>query len=804
MGTILQDLRYGMRVLLQRPGFTAVAVLALALGIGANTAIFGVVNTVVLRPLPYPDPGRLMTVWDDNTRQGWPKDVTGYSTFTEWKAQSSLFESMAAYSYSSPNLTTEGDPERVLGARVTPDFFRVFGVAPELGRGFQPGEDVEGNDQYAVLSHGLWQRRFGGDRGILGQTLRLNDAPVTVVGVMPPLFQMPDAETEVWVPMRAPTEPDRGNHYLNVVGRLKEGATLEQAEAQLDVVMQSLAKQYPDAYEGFGARIVSLHEHLVGDVRPSLLVLLGAVLAVLLIACANVANLLLARTAAREREIALRTALGAGRGRIVRQLLTESVLLAMAGGTLGLGLAIWGGDLLVRLAPGGVPRLEGLCVDLSVLAFTLALALLTGLVFGLAPALQMSRPNLTESLKEAKSVGAGVRGRRLRSLLVVAEIGLALVLLVGAGLLLQSFARLRDVQPGFNAERMLTFQVSLPRAKYPDGPLLEAFPSQALERLRALPGVQSAAALHTLPLSGNYSSAGFSIEGRPAPPRTANIDAKYNPLSAGLFETMGIGLVRGRVFQPTDRSDAPPVVVINETMVSRYFPGEDPLGKRFKWGSADTKESPWREIVGIVQDTRQRSLEQEPAPEVFMPLEQEPARGLTFVVRSVGDPQALAGALRAEILALDRSLPIYNLRTMEQVLSESMARRRFNLWLLGLFSGLALLLASLGIYGVMSYMVTQRTREIGIRMALGAKRRDVLRLVLGQGVVLVGVGIAAGLAAAAGLSYTLASLLYGVSRTDPATYVGVSGLLAAVALLACYLPARRAMRVDPMVALRYE
>jgi putative ABC transport system permease protein len=804
MGTLLQDLRYGLRVLLQRPGFTLVAVLALALGIGANTAIFSVVHSVVLRPLPYPDAERLVTVWDDNQRQGWHKDVTGYSTFSEWQAQSDVFEALAAHRGWGPSLTGAGEPERLLGTLVTPAFFDVLRILPLYGRTFQPEDGQEGQDRIAVLGHGLWQRRFGGDPAVVGQTLRLDDAPVTVVGIMPEGFGFPSRTSELWSVLSPPREPDRGNHYLEVVGRLRPGVGAAQADRALDALTARLAGEFPRVYEGFGVNVVPLHEHLVGDVRPALLVLLGAVLFVLLIACANVANLLLARTAGREREIAVRTALGAGRGRIVRQLLTESVLLGLAGGALGLLLALWGGELLVSLAPGGLPRLERLGLNGPVLLFTLGASLLTGILFGLAPALQASRPDLNESLKEAKGIGAGVRGRRVRSLLIVAEVALALVLLVGAGLLMQSFARLQEVEAGFDTERLLSFHLSLPSTKYPEDPQIGAFHRQALERLGALPGVESAAAVMSLPLTGSYSSATFSIEGQAQPPDAQSLEVKLNVVSDGYLGTMGIPLKSGRFFGASDAEGAAPVAVVNETMARLHFPGVDPVGKRFKWGRLDSERYPWREVVGVVGDVRHKSLEAPSDPEVYMPLGQEAIRAAAFVLRTATDPATLAPAVRREVQALDSALPIYGLRTMDELLSGSLAQRRFNLWLLGLFASVALLLAAVGIYGVMSTMVGQRTREIGIRMALGARRADVLRMILGEGVGLVLVGVGIGLAGAIALSRALGSLLYEVSRTDPVTYGAVAVVLVLAAALACYVPARRAMGVDPMQALRYE
>ena len=800
MGTLVQDLRYGLRNLMRRPGFTIATVLVLALGIGANTAIFSVVNTVMLRPLPYPESDKLVTVWEDNRRQGWPEDITGYSTFTDWKTQGEHFQSMAAYHVWNPNLTGQGEAERLRGAMVTDAFFEVLGLSPMLGHTLQRGDEPQGAESSVVLSHGLWQRRFGGDPSIVGRTVRLNARPFVVAGVMPPELGFPSKRTELWVLLRKPAEEDRGSHSLAVIGRLKPGSTLLQAEAQLETVMRRLETQYPDAYTGFGANLVGLHENLVGDVRPALLMLLGAVLFVLLIACANVANLLLARTAAREREMSVRAALGASGGRLLRQLLTESTLLGLLGGVVGLGLAMWGIDSLARLGPADLPRLDEIRVDVRVLGFTLAASLFTGLLFGLAPALQWARPDLNRSLRVRD---AGVGGRRLRGMLVVGEIALALVLLIGAGLMVRSFARLQQVDPGFRPTGLLSLDLTLPRAKYTEQPQLFAFGRQLLERLEALPGVESAALVMTPPLSGHYEAATFNVEGRPETPVAERKEVMANRVSPGYFETMGIPLIRGRTLLESDTDQSPFVIVINETMARRAWPGQDPIGARFKWGRIGD-DRPWREVVGIVADTRQVSLADEPEPEVFMPFLQEASSAMSVVVRAARAPEDLASVLRKEVLAVDPDQPVNNLRTVEQTLTDSTAQRRFQLLLLGLFASLALALAVIGIYGVLSYTVGLRTREIGIRMALGARRGDVLRMVLGQGLALVALGTAIGLAAAFALSRTVAGLLYGVSRTDPATYLAVSAMLAVVALLACYLPAQRATRVDPIAALRHE
>jgi putative ABC transport system permease protein len=812
MATLWQDLHYGLRMLLRNPAFALVAVMTLALGIGANTAIFSVVNAVILRPLPYESPEQLVRVGGANLRTGRAMGSFSPQDFYDWRERNTVFEQVAAYDGWSPGLTGTGEPERIEAARVSASFFSILRVRPELGRAFLPGEDQPGNNMVAVLGHSLWQRRFGADPGIINQQITLNGASYTVVGVMPASFETPRftrsilAEPELWAPF-APNLNDwtRGGRAVDAaVARLKPGVTLEQAEAELKAIARQLEEQYPKTNAGQSVSVASLHESLVGNSRTALLVLLVAVGFVLLIACANVANLLLARAAARQKEIAIRTALGAGRLRIIRQLLTESVLLAGLGGALGLLSALWTTDLLIAGATDALPRLNDTAVDAHVLGFTLLVSLLTGIAFGIAPALQASRPDLNEMLKEGGRTSAlGGARARVRSLLIVAEVAVSLVLLIGAGLLIRSFLRLQEVSPGFNPEHVLALEMFLPGTKYPEDYQHVAFYEEVLKRTRALPGVEAAGVVSVLPVSDNYDRIGFSVEGEPPPPPGEGPDADRYMISSGYFQALAIPLQSGRQFTEQDGgADAQPVVIINETLARRYWQTSAlALGKRVRVGD---EGRPWRTVVGIVGDVKQYGLDTPSTMQVYLPHQQSPTQQMTLVVRAGGDPASQTAAVRKEIWAVDKDQPVYNIRTMEQVLAKSIAGRRFNMLLLGIFAGVALLLAAVGIYGVISYSVTQRTHEIGVRMALGARQRDIFKMILGQGMILTLVGTGCGLLAAFVLTRFLSSLLFGVSATDPLTYIAVSLPLIAVALLACYIPARKATRVDPMVALRYE
>jgi putative ABC transport system permease protein len=819
METLYQDVRFALRMLWTNRGFTVVAIAALALGVGANSAIFSVVNAVVLRPLPYKDPQRLVALWVGLNQKGFDELEVSAPEFTDFRTRSSSFEKVAAYSAGGFNMTGAGEPERIQGLSATADLFPALGVAPLKGRAFTEDEDKSGSDGVVVISHSLWQRRFGGDAEVVGKTLTLDGQACTVVGVMPASFHFPDNDTDIWKPIAFDADllgpNNRGSHFLSVVGRLKDGVSLEQGQAEVATLARNVGGENKTTYpRGLTALLRPLQDEVVGDsVRRSLYVMLGAVGLVLLIACANVANLLLARAASRRKEVAVRTALGASRARIVRQLLTESVLLSLAGGVLGLVLALWGVDLLVALAPAGTPRVEEVGLDARVVAFTFAVSLLTGIIFGLAPALHASKVDLNESLKDGNRAGAeGPKRGRLRGLLVVAEFAIALVLLAGAGLLLKSFARVQEVSPGFDASHVLTMRIVLPEAKYKAYDGHRAFFSNLFARLRTLPGVEAVGANNLLPFNGSGGSRGFLIDGRPVPPGQPHPEEQLRFITPGYFEAMSIPLMRGRDITERDTGGAARVAVVSRSMAERYWPNEDAVGKRFAYSGIRQGDKPdWIEIVGVVGDIKHRGLDIESKPEIYVPVYQPlfanrptPPLSLYVAVRTSGDPASLARAARREVMDVDPEQPVANMKTMGQRIGESVAPRRFNMALLGLFACVALLLAVVGIYGVMSYAVARRTHEIGVRVALGAQGRDVLRLVLGQGMWLALVGVGVGLAGAYAATRVMSSLLYGVSATDPLTFALVALLLTAAALLACLVPARRATKVDPMEALRYE
>jgi putative ABC transport system permease protein len=802
MERLIQDLKFGFRMLTKSPGFTAVIVLALAIGIGATTAIFSVVNAILLRPLPYGDPDRIVMVWMDNPKLNLDQDFHSYTNYADYRDQNQTFDEVAAFNDRSFNLTGTGEPERLVGAWSTANLFRVMGTDPTLGRVFTTEEEEPGKDLVVVLSHAVWQRRFGGASDIIGQQISLNGVNRTVIGVMPDQFRFPRKETELWVPLaiNQNLRNARTAFFLKAVGRLKPGVGLDQAKADMETIASRL-REY-DGLSTYGVNLVGLHEQVVGNVRPALLVLLGAVAFVLLIACANVANLLLARAAVREREISIRSALGAGRGRIIRQLLTESLLLSLAAGALGLVLAVWGLDVLVALSPQDIPRLDQIRIDGRVLAFTMLVSLLTGFVFGLAPALQASKPDLNESLKEGgRGSTGGIHGTRVRNLLVVSEIALSLVLLIGAGLMIRSFQRLQEFNLGFNPDRLLTLNVRLAGSQYSQPERVTSFFDQLLQRIESLPGVESAGAVSSVFLSKTPNSTTFSLEGRPDPPPAEDIEVPYDSISPNYFRVMGIPLLKGREFDHRDAQAAPGVVIINDTFARMYFPDEDPVGKRFKYRGDD---NPWLTIVGVVGDMRRTGFDSEVRPETFLPHTQNPSGGLTILVRASTDPASLVGAIRSQVSEIDPNQAIYGVKTMDQWLGEMISQRRFNMLLLAIFAGVALVLAAVGIYGVISYSVTQRTHEIGVRIALGAARRDVMRLVVGQAARLAVIGLGAGLVTAFALTRLMTSLLYGVSATDPLTFAVIPFVLAAIAMLSSYIPARRAAKVDPMIALRYE
>jgi putative ABC transport system permease protein len=807
METFWQDLRFGFRQLLAKPGFTAIAVLSLALGIGANTAIFSLVDAVLLRPLPFRDPDRLVMVWEDASKIGFPRNTPAPANYADWKAQNQVFEDMAAINWRTYNLTDEGEPEKVEAQGVTANLFHLLGVKPELGRVFTQEEDKPDGNKVALISHGLWQRRFGGDPALVGKEILLDGQKHTVIGVAPPGFQFLSKETSLWVPMAfSPQElTNRGGHYLTVVARMKPGVELQEARADIAAITQRINRDYPTPGFELGSVVISLREQLAGGVRPALITLLVAVGFVLLIACANIANLLLSRGAARYREIALRAALGAGRNRIVRQLLTESILLAVAGGVSGLLFAWSSFSFLKQIIPGGMALNAGVRIDARVFGFTLLLSLLTGIIFGLAPALQAAKVDLNEALKQGGGrAGTGVGHRRLRSAMVVIEVALALVLLVGAGLLIQAFLRLRALDIGVNTDNVLTLRTALPGNKYGELPKRDAFYRQVLERVRALPGVVSAGYTTAAPLTWKGGTNSFTVEGRAQGPGQ---DAQNRQITTGYMETMGVKLRQGRFFDDHDDVQSQPVAIINETMARQFWPGENALGKRFKI-DRDGAQINWITIVGIVGDIKEMGLEAPAKAEMFFPYQQRPQMlwnmPRDLMARVTGDPMSVAAAARQAVWSVDRSQPVSNIRTMDGILAEEVAQRRIGMTLLAAFAALALALASLGIYGVLSYSVSQRTQEIGVRMALGAGRKDVLRIVIADGMRLAMAGVAIGLGASFALTRLMAGLLFGVSATDPTTFAGITLLLITVALVACFIPARRAMKVDPMIALRCE
>jgi putative ABC transport system permease protein len=808
MNTLLHDLRYGFRMLLKQKGFTAVAVLALGLGIGANTAIFSLVNGVLLRPLPFPDAERIIYLEGKNPAAGITESNVSFLDFTDWSQQTDLFASTAAYWTGNANFgADEAEPERVPRAGVTTGFFSVLGVQPVLGRAFVPEDDKGWPQSVAIISHGLWKRRFGSDPAIVGKQVQMSSLPLTIIGVMPPGFEYPE-QTQVWVTsaVNLSDEP-RDNRAWSAIARLNTGIDLKQAQTRLSAINAQLAKQFHEMNKGWDVFVSTLHERLVREVKPSLLALLGAVGFVLLIACANVANLLLARSAARQKEIAIRAAMGASRMRVLRQMLTESILLSAIGGVAGLVLSVWLTDLMMSMLPEGAPRLEQIGIDYRVLTFALGVSALTGILFGIVPALQASKLDVTSALKEGGRSGEGHRRTSARSLLLIGEVALSLMLLVGAGLLIKSFLRLQEIRPGFNAHNVLIANLSLPGAKYKDQQFVEYF-RQLNERLEAVPGVQAAGGSVNLPLnaSGYAIGRGFIPEGRPLTVDEAK-DAMFSTITGDYFRALQIPVLSGRTFEPRDNADGPKVVIINETTAKRHFGSPAAaIGKRLSIWSAfrghRRDEEFMREIVGVVGDTKTGSLTGEGGMQIYVPHAQDSQWNfMGLVIRTAGDPAAFATTLRREVQALDKDQPVYNVRTMDDVVAHSLGTPRVSMQLFAVFAGAALLLAALGIYGVMAYSVTQRTQEIGIRMALGAQRSDVLALVIRQGMTVTVIGVVVGLAAAFALTRVIGKLLYGVTATDPATFVAIPLLLLFVALLACYLPARRAARLDPTRAL---
>ena len=804
---ILQDLRFAFRTLGNNPGFAIVAVLALALGIGANSAIFSVVNTLLLRPLPYKNAQQLVMIWENAAHLGFSKNTPSPANFLDWQKQNTVFEDMAAFAERSFNLTAAGQPERLDGRRVSANLFSLLGMKPIVGRDFVPQDDQPGT-KVALLNETLWKGRFGGDPDVVGRAIMLNGESYTVVGVMPGSVRLPafgNWRDQVWVPLAfsSAEAADRGDHFLQVIGRMKPGVTLDKAQAEMETIAARLAQEYPKYNTRIGAVVRPLHEEIVGNMKPALLVLSGAVAFVLLIACANVANLLLARAAVRQKEIALRLALGADRLRLTKQLLVESVMLSLLGGIAGLALAYAGLQLLARFIPQDIAQPGLIGINANVLIFTFAVAIVTGLVFGLVPATQASRFNLSDTLKEGgRGSGAGGPGKRLRRVLVITEVAVSFVLLIGAGLLINSFMHLRNLNPGFRVDHLLVMNVDLAEVKYPDNARRTAFFDEVVRRVRVLPGVHSVAVAGNLPLTYNGDSMSIAVEGIPDPPPDQWPDVIYRAVGPGYFSTMGIPLVRGRDFNDEDKMDSTLTVVVSERTADHYWPSENPIGKRLKPGSS-TSATPWRTVIGVVKDVRQNDFIAEPKMQMYFSYRQ-----LTnlvpnaLVVRTTVEPLSVAASVRNAIWAVDKDQPVSNIDSMEHVVATALARERFSMLLLAIFAGIALVLAAVGIYGVMSYSVAQQTQEIGIRIALGAKRSDVLKMTVAQGLKLVGIGLACGLAIAIVLTRVMATLLFGISATDPVTFLSITLVLLAVALLASYIPASRATKVDPMMALR--
>lgn len=812
MGDLWQDIRYAARMLGRNPGFAVVAILTLALGIGANTVVFSVVNAVLLRPLPYTQPDRLVKIWGNFAGIGLPNNLNWISApeFKDLESQNKSFSHIAAIGTAGFNLNAGGRPQRVEASMVSPSLFPLLGVEAASGRTFLPEESQPGRDKVVVLSYGLWKRGFGGEPGIVGRKLELSGVSYEVVGVMPPGFQYPDG-AEMWVPLafepNSLTPNNRGNHGLEVLARVKPGLTLEQARTDMRALTKAVEEQnreYPYERVQFAFVLTPLLDEIVADIRKALWILTGAIALVLLIACANVAGLLLVRASSREREIAIRMALGADRRRLLRQLLTESILLALVGGAAGLGVAHWGLGILVGLSATVFPRVGGATIDGTVLAFTLLVSLGTGIIFGMAPAFQSSRGVRHESLKDcARSSTTRLSSQRLRQCLVVAELALSLVLLNGAGLLIRSFLRLQDVDPGFRPDHVLTMRISLPESKYTKPEQVRAFYRDALDRVSALPGVEAAGAINGLPLSTSGSSGTTTMDTQAVAPDLASPEADWRVVTPSYFKALGISLLRGRDFDERDTDVSPPVVVVDETLANTYWPNEDPIGRRLHRGGAKST-NPWATVVGVVRHVRCRTLEALSRVQVYWPTAQRPAWSMSLAIRTLSDPSAFAEAVRNQIVAIDPEQPVYRVRTMEEWLEGSLARRRLSMLLLSIFAGAALALSAVGIYGVISYWVSQRTREMGIRMALGAARPDLLRLVLNQSVVLAGAGVALGLIGSLAVNHLISSLLFNVKPNDPLTFLTVAVGLTAVALLASFLPAYRATRVHPIVALRYE
>ncbi len=809
MDAVIKDVRFAFRGLLKRPGLTAVALITLGLGIGVNTAIFSAVDSVLLRPLPLKDPEQLVAVWEHTPSLGIVQNQMAPANYFDLRNHNQVFTDVGAFTDLSMNLTGAGEPERLDGQMMTASVFSLLGVQPAVGRTFAADEDQIGKEHVVVLSDALWRRRFNRDSAIINRQITINSESFTVVGVMPPSFFFPQRETELWIPwaMEPEQASGRGDHYLRVIARLKPAVTIAGANAEVESLAARLAAEYPRTNEGLGILVRSFHQDYVGDLRLPILILFAAVGVVLLIVCANVANLLLAQATTRRREIAIRMAVGAGRWTIARQFLIESLLLAIGGGLLGALGAIWGVEALSKLLPESLSKLQAINIDARVLLFTLGVVVLTAIAFGVVPALHATRANPGDSLSEtSRDLAGGMSGRHVRRLLVVSEVALAVVLLVGAGLLIRSFQRLRQVDLGFKTNNLLTMRMVLPLPKYLKAEARNAFYSELLRRVDEIPGVESAGMISFLPLSTSGMKFSFSVEGHASPTDLNLPFALYRAVSPDYFRATGIPLQRGRFFDTHDVPDATPVVVVNRRLAEHFWPGEEPTGKRIKVGPADSP-NPWATVIGVVGDVRQAGLYGDQQFEMYAPYAQERRSWLAprdLVVRANRDAASLAGAVRQAVWAVDKDQPVSDVRTMDQVFAAAISRERFQMLLLALFATLALVLACVGLYGVISYAVAQRTHEIGLRMALGAQPRDVLRLVIRQGMVLTFAGLLLGTVGALAATRVMTELLYGVTSTDAVTFVGVGGLLVLVAFLACFIPARRATKVDPLVALRYE
>jgi predicted permease len=809
MDSLIKDIRYGVRGLLKHPGFTAIVVITLALGIGASTAIFSVVNSVLLRRLPYRNADRIVAIQEHD-----PNGKRGQSTsanFYDWRTQQTVFENLAAIKQTTTNLALSDHAERLELAQTNANFFDVFGITPQYGRLFIPQDEQAGHAPVVVVSNALWQRRFGSDPALVGRSITLDGNNYTVVGIAPPVFQYPD-KTEVWLPPQRlvpelfPNQDvtqTRRMGYLTVVASLKPGVSLQQAAGEMETITARLRQQYPDTNNRRFNRVVALQEHLVGDTNKLLWLLLGAVTFVLLIGCANVANLLLASGASRQKEMAIRTALGASRLRVVRQLFTESLILALVGGAAGLFIAYWGLAAITKLLPANFPRLNEIHMDLRVLGFTLAASILTGIVFGLAPALHISRADVQEAIRETGRGTAGSRRQsRFRQALIVVEVALSVVLLAGAGLLFRSFLQLQSVNTGFVSQQVLTARLTPSGTNYATNADLAKFYGGVIEKVGTIPGVQDVGLINTLPLYKGPTS-GFRVEGRPVTTPDKWPTVNYRVVSPNYFRAMGIPVLQGRAYTDRDDQNAPFVMIINQQTAKENFPDENPIGKRITFGGTNPDGQPrWCEIVGVVANVRSLELREEPAAELYFSAAQDPWPAMSLVVRSTVEPGSLSVSVRQAVNEVDRSVPVADVKTMDHIVSESITQPRFNLFLLGLFGAVAMVLSAAGIYGVTAYTVTQRTHELGIRIALGAQLSDVLKMILGQGMAVIGVGLVAGLAAAFAMMRLLRSLLFGVGENDPLTFVAITVVLVLVALIACYIPARRATKVDPLVALR--